>query len=131
MYITVKIHQEKTTATNCPKKVRMQIYKQSCFRHFIKLADFSSRHLHIRCIIRLYLLDVLLGYISLDRTLLDVSKYTAAGKTGADMQSRVDELEHLNQAMRDRDRLKDDAIAHLSDKVIALTARLDSIEKRQ
>ena len=33
--------------------------------------------------------------------------------------------------MRDRDKLKDDAIAHLSDQVIALTARLDSIEKLQ
>jgi hypothetical protein len=32
--------------------------------------------------------------------------------------------------MRDRDKLKDDAIAHLSDQLIALTARLDSIEKR-
>jgi hypothetical protein len=50
-------------------------------------------------------------------------------KQGADMQSRVDELEQLNKAMGDRDKLKDDAIAHLSDQLIALTARLDSIEK--
>jgi hypothetical protein len=27
--------------------------------------------------------------------------------------------------------MKDDAIAHLSDQLIALTARLDSIERRQ
>ncbi len=33
--------------------------------------------------------------------------------------------------MRDRDRMKDDAIAHLSNQLIALTARLDSIEKQQ
>jgi hypothetical protein len=46
------------------------------------------------------------------------------------MQSRMDELEQLNQAMTDRDKLKDDAIAHLSDQLIALTARLDSIERR-
>jgi hypothetical protein len=32
--------------------------------------------------------------------------------------------------MKDRDKLKDDAIAHLSDQLIALTARLDSIERR-
>ena len=44
------------------------------------------------------------------------------------MQSKVEELKQLNQAMRDRDKLKDDAIAHLSDQLIALTARLDSIE---
>jgi hypothetical protein len=47
------------------------------------------------------------------------------------MQSRMDELEQLNQAMTDRDKMKDDAIAHLSDQLIALTARLDSIEKRR
>jgi hypothetical protein len=33
--------------------------------------------------------------------------------------------------MRDHDKMKDDAIAHLSDQLITLTARLDSIEKRQ
>jgi hypothetical protein len=32
--------------------------------------------------------------------------------------------------MRDRDKLKDDAIAHLSDQLVALTARLDLVEKR-
>jgi hypothetical protein len=52
-------------------------------------------------------------------------------RQGADMQSRVDELEQLNKAMSDRDKLKDDAIAHLSDQLIALTARLDTIERRQ
>jgi hypothetical protein len=52
-------------------------------------------------------------------------------RQGADIQTKVEELEALNQSMRDRDKLKDDAIAHLSDQLIALTARLDSIEKRQ
>jgi predicted nucleic acid-binding Zn-ribbon protein len=52
-------------------------------------------------------------------------------RQGADLQSKVEELEALNQSMRDRNKLKDDAIAHLSDQLIALTARLDSIEKRQ
>jgi hypothetical protein len=51
-------------------------------------------------------------------------------RQGADIQSKVQELEELNQSMRDRDKLKDDAIAHLSDQLIASTARLDSIEKR-
>ena len=49
-------------------------------------------------------------------------------RQGTDIQSKVEELEQLNQAMRDRDKMKDDAIAHLSDQLIALTARLDSIE---
>jgi len=52
-------------------------------------------------------------------------------RQGADMQSKVEELEQLNQAIMNRAKLKDDAIAHLSDQLIALTARLDSIEKRQ
>jgi integrase len=52
-------------------------------------------------------------------------------RQGADIESKVDELEQLNQTLRDRDKMKDDAIAHLSDQLIALTARLDSIEKRQ
>jgi integrase len=52
-------------------------------------------------------------------------------RQGADIQSKVEELEQLNQSMRDRDKMKDDAIAHLSDQLIALTTRLDSIERRQ
>jgi hypothetical protein len=52
-------------------------------------------------------------------------------RQGADIQSKVQELEQLNQSMRDRDKMKDDAIAHLSDQLIALTTRLDSIERRQ
>jgi hypothetical protein len=61
-------------------------------------------------------------------TFLNISQLE---RQGADIQSKVEELEQLNQAMRDRDKLKDDAIAHLSDQLIALTTRLDSIERRQ
>jgi hypothetical protein len=32
-------------------------------------------------------------------------------RQGADIQSRVDELEELNQSLRERDKTKDDAIA--------------------
>jgi hypothetical protein len=52
-------------------------------------------------------------------------------RQGADIQSKVEQLEQLNESMRDRDKIKDDAIAHLSDQLIALTTRLDSIERRQ
>jgi len=58
--------------------------------------------------------------ISQNRTLLDISKYAAAGETRADMQSKVEELEQLNQAIMNRDKLKDDAIAHLSDTYLTL-----------
>ena len=33
--------------------------------------------------------------------------------------------------MRDRDKMKDDAIAHLSDQLIAITTRLQELERRQ
>jgi hypothetical protein len=43
----------------------------------------------------------------------------------------VEELEQLNQSMRDRDKMKDDAIPHLSDQLMALSTRLQEIERRQ
>jgi integrase len=52
-------------------------------------------------------------------------------RQGADIQSKVGELEELNQTLRNRDKLKDDAIAHLSDQILALTSRLQLIEKKQ
>lgn len=52
-------------------------------------------------------------------------------RQGADIQSKVEELEQVNQSMRDRDKMKDDAIAHLSDQLVAITARLQELELRQ
>jgi len=45
-------------------------------------------------------------------------------RQGADIQTKVDQLEELNQSLRNRDKMKDDAIAQLSDQVMALTARM-------
>jgi len=33
--------------------------------------------------------------------------------------------------MRDRDKMKDDAITHLSDQLVAITERLQELERRQ
>ncbi|MGA9842882.1 MAG: hypothetical protein WBQ25_11255 [Nitrososphaeraceae archaeon] len=52
-------------------------------------------------------------------------------RQGADIQSKVEELDQLNQSMGDRDKLKDDAIAHLSDQLISITGKLQELEKRQ
>ena len=52
-------------------------------------------------------------------------------RQGADIQSKVEELEQLNQSMRDRDKMKDDAIAHLSDQLVSITARLQELERKQ
>ena len=52
-------------------------------------------------------------------------------RKGADIQSKVDELEKLNQSLFDQDRTKNDAIAQLSDQLMTLTIRLQEIEKKQ
>ena len=52
-------------------------------------------------------------------------------RQGANIQSKVDELEELNQSLRNRDKMEDDAIAQLSDQVMALTARTQEIGRRQ
>jgi hypothetical protein len=57
--------------------------------------------------------------------------YEELERQGADIQSRVNELEELNQSLRERDKTKDDAIAQLSDQLMTLTVRLQEIERRQ
>jgi ABC-type transporter Mla subunit MlaD len=52
-------------------------------------------------------------------------------RQGADIQSKVEELEELNQSLRNRDKMKDDAIAQLSDQIMALTARMQEFERKQ
>ena len=52
-------------------------------------------------------------------------------RQGADIQSKVEELEQLNQSMRDRDKMKDDTIEHLSDQLVAITSRLQELERKQ
>ncbi|MFZ0325660.1 MAG: hypothetical protein WBP64_09995 [Nitrososphaeraceae archaeon] len=44
-------------------------------------------------------------------------------RQGADIQTKVEELEELNQSLRQRDKVKDDAIAQLSDQLVSLSAR--------
>ena len=52
-------------------------------------------------------------------------------RQGAGIQTKVEELEELNQSLRHRDKVKDDAIAQLSDQLVSLSARLQEIERRQ
>src|SRR5919202_3846959 len=51
-------------------------------------------------------------------------------RQGADIQSKVQELEDLNSSLRERDKVKDDAIAHLSDQLLALSSRLKELERK-
>ncbi len=52
-------------------------------------------------------------------------------KDGADIMSKVNELEEVNQSLRERDERKDDAIAMLSDQLLTITERLRELERRQ
>lgn len=52
-------------------------------------------------------------------------------RKGADIQSKVDELEELNHSLVERDRTKDDAIAQLSDQLMTITVRLQELERKQ
>ena len=51
-------------------------------------------------------------------------------RQGADIQTKVEELEEINRS-RNCDKLKDDAISQLSDQLVALSTRLQEIERRQ
>jgi hypothetical protein len=52
-------------------------------------------------------------------------------RQGADIQSKVEQLEDLNASLRERDKVKDDAIAHLSDQLLAISTRLQDLERKQ
>ena len=43
----------------------------------------------------------------------------------------MEELEDINQALRNRDKMKDDAIAQLSDQLLAISTRLQELERKQ
>jgi integrase len=52
-------------------------------------------------------------------------------RQGADIQTKVEELEEVNQSLRQHDKVKDDAISQLSDQLMVLTTRLQELEKKQ
>jgi hypothetical protein len=52
-------------------------------------------------------------------------------RQGADIQTKVEELEELNQSFRQHDKVKNDAILHTSDQLMALTARMQEFERKQ
>jgi len=52
-------------------------------------------------------------------------------RQGADIMSKVNELEEVNQSLRERDKSKDDAITMLSDQLVTITERLKELERRQ
>src|SRR5690348_14689648 len=52
-------------------------------------------------------------------------------RQGADIQTKIEELELLNQSYREREIAKDDSIAMLADQLLTLSERLKEIERKQ
>ncbi len=52
-------------------------------------------------------------------------------RQGADILSKVNELEEVKQTLRERDKNKDDAITMLSDQLLTITERLKELERKQ
>jgi hypothetical protein len=52
-------------------------------------------------------------------------------RQGADIQTEIEELEDLNQSLRQRDKVKDGVIAQLSDRVMSLSSKLQEVERRK
>ena len=50
-------------------------------------------------------------------------------RQGADLETKIEELQDINQTLREKDKMKEDVIANLSDKLIMLSERLDTLEK--
>ena len=49
---------------------------------------------------------------------------------GTDLQTKIEELQIINQSLREKnDKMKEDIIANLSDKLIVLSERLDAVER--
>ena len=49
---------------------------------------------------------------------------------GTDLQTKIEELQIINQSLREKnDKIKEDIIANLSDKLIMLSERLDAVER--
>ena len=51
-------------------------------------------------------------------------------RQGADIQSKIDELEILNKSLIQNDKMKDDIISSLSDNLITLSERMEVLESK-
>ncbi|HEX2408670.1 MAG TPA: hypothetical protein VHJ38_15825 [Nitrososphaeraceae archaeon] len=45
-------------------------------------------------------------------------------RQGADLQTKIEELQINNQSLRENDKLKEDALAHISDQLLVLSERI-------
>ena len=52
-------------------------------------------------------------------------------RQGVDLETKIEELEYINQTLREKDKMKEDGIANLSGKLIMLSERLDAVEGKK
>jgi hypothetical protein len=52
-------------------------------------------------------------------------------RQGADLQTKIEELQLINQSLRENDKVKEDALSHLSDRLLVLSERIQEIERKQ
>jgi integrase len=51
-------------------------------------------------------------------------------RQGADLQTKIEELQDINQVLREKDKMKEDVISNLSDKLMMLSERIDTLERK-
>lgn len=51
-------------------------------------------------------------------------------RQGADIETKIEGLEMINNSLRERDKMKDDIISSLSDRLLTLSERIEVLEKR-
>ena len=52
-------------------------------------------------------------------------------RQGADLQTKIEELQLINQSLRENDKVKEDALSHLSDQLLVLSERIQQLERKQ
>ena len=52
-------------------------------------------------------------------------------RQGADLQTKIEELQIVNQSLRENDKVKEDAMAHLSDQLLVLSERIQQLERNK
>ena len=52
-------------------------------------------------------------------------------RQGADLQTKIEELQLINQSLRENDKVKEDALAHLSDQLLVLSERIHTTVRKK
>jgi hypothetical protein len=56
--------------------------------------------------------------------------FSKCSTIGIDL-TKIEELQLINQSLRENDRVKEDALAHLSDQLLVLNERIQQLERKE